>query len=310
MKISEKNNYIENLAEVSEFIKRQFFCIEQKLINKNFVDDPLEEEKSTLIKGLVKKYPNRVLIKLTMKCAAYCQFCTRRRKISKVEENKLSLGDLDNILNYLDQHQEINEVIISGGDPLMVVDDLKYLLKKIGKMKQINVVRIHTRVPVSNPKLINQKILKIFKSINEQSLYVLINFEHPDELTKDCIEAVKKIRQTGAMVLSQSVFLKGINDSVETLKKLFNNLVAIGVKPYYIFQCDPVKGLENFMVPLKKEIEIMSQLRKEISGLACPTLVIDAPKAANKIPVPLNFWDVKINKFRDYKGKIRRTPGF
>jgi len=160
-----------------------------------------------------------------------------------------------------------------------------------------------TRVPVSDPKRVDSKLLQALKVVKKQPIYVMIHFEHPDEITRQTVEAVRKLRSIGTICFSQSVFLKGVNDSYETLYKLFSRLVEIGIKPYYLFRCDPVKGAEHFIVDIKKEIEITTKLRASLSGLACPMYVIDVPGGSGKVPVPLNFWKYNLNTYKDFKEK-------
>lgn len=298
------NPYIEKLAKKSKIIRKEFYpsSREKEFSEKSFLD-PLLEDKFTPVKGLVYKYPRRVLILLTANCAAFCRFCTRRRKKEDLIKNELKKEDIDQMINYIKSKPSINEIILSGGDPLVVPDLLIYALNKFYKMPQIKIIRVHTRVPVSNPRLLNKKILNAFSKIKKKPLYLSIHFEHPDELTPDTIKAIEKLRKTGAILLSQSVFLKGINDSYKVLEKLFTKLVELGVRPYYIYHCDLVKGIEHFIVPIKKEIEIMTKLRKNLSGIAYPIHTIDTPNGSGKIPIPQNFWQFKKDFFRDFDGK-------
>jgi lysine 2,3-aminomutase len=180
---------------------------------------------------------------------------------------------------------------------------LQKLLLELSKLSQIKIIRIGTRLPVSDPQKINQKLIDILKIVKNKTLYILIHFEHPKEITEQTISAVQKLKQASTMLLSQSVFLKNVNDSFDTLYELFSGLIEIGVKPYYLYHCDPVKGAEHFIVDLKKEIKIVTQLRKNLSGLAFPTYIIDTPNGAGKIPVPLEFWKFDSDKYRDFNGK-------
>ncbi|HKZ34261.1 MAG TPA: lysine 2,3-aminomutase, partial [Patescibacteria group bacterium] len=186
---------------------------------------------------------------------------------------------------------------------------LTYALQQIEHLPHITIVRIHTRVPISNPKLCTPEIFGVLKTI-KQTLYVSLHFEHPDEITPPTVAIIKKLRKLGAILLSQSVFLKGVNDKYETLYTLFNRLAELGVRPYYIYRCDPVKGAEHFIVPFEKEIAIMTKLRKNLSGIAYPTYLIDTPNGSGKIPVPLSFWDFEKDHLTDFNGKnirIRQT---
>jgi lysine 2,3-aminomutase len=297
--------YLKRLSKKSRAVRKEFYPSEsEKIVSRLSFVDPLLEDEHTKTKGLVHKYKTRVLILLTMTCASYCRFCTRRRIVGDLRKGTISPQDIDRMVLYLKKHHEVSEVIFSGGDPLTVPALLSLAVKKITQLTTIKVIRIHTRVPVSNPFLINQKILNIFKSVKKQPLYISIHFEHPDEFTRETVRAVEKIRKTGAILLSQSVFLKGINDSYETLNKLFTGLVEIGIRPYYIYHCDPVKGASHFIVPLEKEIEIMTKLKTNLSGIACPAFVIDTPNGSGKIPVPFNYWSFQKNNYCDYNGDI------
>jgi lysine 2,3-aminomutase len=281
--------HLEKLARKSKAIRKQFYPSkeEEKFQGKSI--DPLKEEERTPVKGLIHYYPNRVLVLLTLNCAAYCRFCFRRRLVSDIRKGLLTNKDLDNIVSYIKRNPQINEVIISGGDPLTVPILLEKFLRKITKLEQIKIIRIGSRLPVSDPKRINGNILRILKLVKKQPLYLLLHFEHPDELTKETKMALKELRAIGAILLSQSVFLKGINDNIPILEKLFNELLSLGVKPYYIMHNDEPKGTKHFTVDFQKEIKIMTELRRRLSGLACPMYVYDDPNGQCKIPIPLDF---------------------
>lgn len=296
--------HLKKLIKNYPAIHKQFVYSKKEGVDKktSFLD-PLMEEEHTVTRGLIHKYPNRALILLTLNCAAYCRFCTRRRKVSDLKKGILNNQDLKNIINYLKKHAEIKEIIISGGDPLTVPELLKKILKQLVKLPQIKIIRIGTRLPVVEPKKINKNLINILKIVRYKTLYVLIHFEHPLEITKETITAVQKLKSASTMLLSQSVFLKGVNDSFKILYELFSRLIEIGVKPYYLYHCDPVKGAEHFIVDIKKEIKIMTALRKNISGLAYPTYVIDAPNGSGKIPVPLDFWQFDATTYKDFNNK-------
>jgi lysine 2,3-aminomutase len=303
------SDHLKKLATTSSAIKKQFFISKWELHAKEdklSSSDPLLEDEYTKIRGLIYKYSGRVLILLTLSCASYCRFCTRRRCVSEIEKGILTKEDINRMADYIQKHQEIKEVILSGGDPLTVPELLKYALKIFSALPQIKIIRIGTRAPVSNPKLVNDSLIKVIKKI-KQPVYIGIHFEHPDELTKETIEACEKLRKAGAILYSQSVFLKGVNDSYKVLYELFSRLIEIGVKPYYLYRCDPVKGIEHFRVPFEKEIKIATKLRKNLSGLAWPTYVIDTPNGSGKIPVPLEFWEFNKKEFRDFLGEKHKV---
>jgi len=297
--------HLSKLTKTCPEIKRQFVYSKQEVIGeKSTFADPLMEEHHTVVRGLVHKYHNRALILLTLNCAAYCRFCTRRRKVSDIKNGMLSDQDLNNIIAYIKKHSGIKEIILSGGDPLTVPILLQKILSKLSKLPQIKIIRIGTRLPVADPQKINSELIGILKTIENKTVYTLIHFEHPKEITKQTIIAINKLKQVSTMLLSQSVFLKNVNDSFDTLYKLFSGLIEIGIKPYYLYHCDPVKGAEHFIVDFKKEIKIVTELRKNLSGLAFPTYIIDAPNGAGKIPVPLEFWKFDSKKYKDFNGKI------
>lgn len=296
--------HLKKLAESSKAVRRQFYrSKEESHFSERAFIDPLLEDKFSPVKGLCWKYSKRVLIELTMNCAAFCRFCTRRRKVSDIKKGMLTEKDIAKIASYIESKPEISEVIFSGGDPLLVPDLLILALKKISGLPQVKIIRVHTRVPVSNPKLLSKDVLRALAQIKKVPVYLSIHFEHPDELTPDTIKAVRQLRKTGAILLSQSVFLKNINDSYSILEKLFTQLTELGIRPYYIYHCDLGRGIEHFIVPIEKEIRIMTKLRKNLSGIAFPFHVIDSPNGSGKIPIPLNFWQFNKARFKDFNGK-------
>jgi lysine 2,3-aminomutase len=215
----------------------------------------------------------------------------------------LSDQDLENMVKYVKAHSEIKELLFSGGDPSTVPALLKKALKKFAVLPQIKIIRVATRLPVSDPSMVNRQLISALKVVKKQPLYIMVHFEHPSEITPFAIKAVKKLQKVGTMLLNQSIFLKGVNDNADILYELFTGLVEIGVKPYYHYRCDPVKGAEHFIVPFKREVEIFTQVRKRLSGLATPMYVIDAPNGAGKIPVALNFWNCDQTKYKDFNDK-------
>lgn len=296
--------HLKKLTKVCPEIYRQFVPSNKEEQDETITSaDPLLEEHFTVTRGLVHKYGNRALVLLTMNCAAYCRFCTRRRKVSDIAKGIVTTKDLDNMVRYIKQHPEIKELVFSGGDPMTVPEILKQALKKFVKLPQIKVIRVGSRLPVSNPSAINKKLIEALKVVKKQPLYLMLHFEHPAEITEATIKALNRLRPVCTMMLSQTVSLKGVNDSVDTLYNLFSRLVEVGVKPYYFFRCDPVIGAEHFIVDFKKEVKIFTELRKRLSGLATPLYTIDAPDGSGKIPVPLDFWQFEGGSYKDFKGK-------
>ncbi len=295
--------HIEKLAQKSQGIKNQFYPSKYEERTALGKEDPfMEDSKYRKSKGLIHKYPRRALLCLTSQCAAYCRFCTRRRH-ANMDEFDMNEIDIDQALRAVKANEKINEIIFSGGDPFMKPALLDYAISKFSKLKQIKIIRIHTRLPVSDPGRIDKSISDTLNKIQGQSLYIVVHFEHPHEINPETVQAIGELKKSGAMVLAQSVFLKGINDNYEILYQLFNGLTEIGVKPYMIGHCDLVRGAEHFIVPIEKEIKIMTQLRKTLSGIAFPKHVIDVPGGCGKVTVPQNFWKFDTKEFTDFNNK-------
>lgn len=277
--------FLKKLSE-SEAIRKQYFKLENE---PNFeYNDPLMEEKHEMVKGLVHKYPNRALIKVSYQCAAHCRFCTRIRQIGSKEGN-LSDKNIDNIRNYLIKNPQIDDVILSGGDPLYTPKITLKLLRMIKAIPSVKVLRIGTRLPLHSPKSFESELLKaVLNEVNEigtsKPFYILLHVEHPDELTAETEAVIRKLRKLNITLLSQTVFLKGINDDFKILYALFKCLYHLGVIPYYLYHCDKVSGLERFEVEKSKEKQITEQLREKLSGIACPLLVEDLENGYGKIP--------------------------
>lgn len=301
--LERRSKYIENLVQQDEAIARQFVWDDLELFtDSNEASDPLREDEHTAVRGLVHKYPNRALLLLTAQCATYCRFCTRKRMVSHVERGRIRKSDVDEWKRYLTEHPEIRDAIMSGGDPLFVSTELfSYVIDTLGTVESLKVVRLGTRVPVTDPMLVKEDKLEILQRL-PQTLYVGLNFEHPKEITPEVREAVKKLQSVGGQCYSQTVFLKGVNNSYETLYELFTELFEMGVRPYYIYRCDPVEGVSHFRCDFEEEKEIMTRLRSTLSGLACPTWVIDTPYGHGKVPPPLGYWDCNPETYLDYNG--------
>jgi lysine 2,3-aminomutase len=268
--------------------------------------DPLNEDGNEPVKGLIHKYDNRVLIKVSYKCAAHCQFCTRIRQIGS-SDGDLTPENIIKIADYIRFHKEISDVILSGGDPFYTAKKTSQILNLLEAISNIRVIRIGTRLPIHNPQSFDSplidSVLQTIKRIQEvKPVIILLHVEHPDELTMEVLEVIKRLKNIGLTLLSQTVFLKGINNNYEILHALFEKLYWNNVIPYYIYRCDYVKGLEHFVCDMQQEVNIMTKLKKNLSGIACPTYVIDV-EGKGKIPVPLNFWKIdNRNVLVDYDG--------
>lgn len=264
-------------------IRLQFIpSADEMCVRPGELSDPLGDRRFTPVNGVVHKYRNRCLVLPTMRCPAYCRFCFRKELIN---ENSF---DANAVLAYLRKHTELREVIFSGGDPLFLGDRaLSSLLKSIAKIPHIRVIRIHTRVPVVLPSRITQSLANLFKKSPVQ-IIVVVHVNHPKEISREFIRAVKILRLSGVMILSQSVLLRGVNDTISVLEKLFTGLVESGVKPYYLHQLDPVCGTSHFFVSPVRGKLLMRRLRGKLAGVCIPHYVVDSNKKSGKVFLPLS----------------------
>ncbi len=268
--------------------------------------DPLHEEADKKVPGLVHRYPDRVLVLLTDFCAANCRYCTRSRLVG--QQHKVC--DFDKVVNYIKEHKEVRDVLLSGGDPLTLTDArLEFYLQKIRAIEHVEMIRIGTKVPAVMPQRITPQLAQMLRRY--QPLYMSIHFTHPVELTPEVQTACNLLADTGIPLGSQTVLLKNVNDSAETLKKLFHELLKVRVKPYYLYQCDPIFGSAHFRTSVCDGLKIMEKLRGHTSGYAVPTYVIDAPGGGGKIPVQSNYViDENADQvfLKNYEGNIYAYP--
>jgi lysine 2,3-aminomutase len=287
-------------------IRRQVVPISLELKpSAHEMNDPCAEDRDSPVPGLVHRYPDRVLLLVTEMCFAYCRHCTRRRMVGE-NKNILDLNNLDKAIEYIRSDRKIRDVLISGGDPFMLEDNiLEEVLKKLRTVPQIEFLRIGTRAPVSLPQRITNGLTSMLKKY--APLWVSIHVNHPREITKRCKFACDMLADSGFVLGSQTVLLKGINDRPYIMRKLMHELLKIRVRPYYIYQCDPAKGISHFRTPVAVGINIIEKLRGHTSGYAVPTYVIDAPGGGGKIPVGPNYLISEAKgkyTIRNYKKKI------
>ena len=248
-------------------------------------DDPLGEDGHTAVPGLVHRYPDRVLFLATGFCSTYCRYCTRSRMVGEAGgDYSFSRPQWEEALNYIATHPEIRDVLISGGDPLTLSDErLDYLLGRLRAIKHVEFVRLGTKVPVVLPMRVTRALIRVLKK--HHPLWMSLHFTHPAELTPEVTEATARLADAGIPLGSQTVLLKGINDEVETLKGLFHGLLTRRVRPYYLYQCDPISGSAHFRTTVDKGLELMRGLRGHTTGYAVPSYVVDAPGGGGKIPL-------------------------
>jgi len=263
-------------------IWRQYVPTVQELEVHDGMVDSLAEDEHSPVPNITHRYPDRALFLVSPVCATYCRFCTRRRKVGDPE--KIPMSQLESAFQYLEQHTEIRDVIMSGGDPLLLSDRrIEELCKRLRAIKHIEVIRIGSRIPCHLPERITPELCAILKKYHP--LYINTHFNHPDELTPAAVQALGMLADAGIPLGCQTVLLKGVNDDTAVMKKLMQKLLAARVRPYYIYMCDQVAGAEHFRTTVEKGLEIIKALRGWTSGLAVPHFVIDAPGGGGKIPL-------------------------
>jgi len=274
-------------------------------------DDPLGEDHDSAVPGLVHRYPDRVLFLSTGFCSTYCRYCTRSRMVGEAGgDYQFSVSQWDRALAYIEAHPQIRDVLLSGGDPLTIADDkLDYLLGRLRAIKHVEFIRLGSKVPTVLPMRITKSLTRMLRK--HHPLWISIHVTHPSEMTPEVTEAYARLADAGIPLGSQTVLLKGINDSVDTMKRLMHGLLMRRVKPYYLYQCDPITGSAHFRTPVAKGIEIIQGLRGHTTGYAVPTFVIDAPGGGGKIPLLPEYLvgrDGDDVLLRNFEGNIYRYP--
>ena len=276
-------------------------------LNKAAADicDPLGEDADSPVPRLVHRYPDRVLFLASEVCSMYCRFCTRKRMVLDKTSSQLN-KEHDKVLDYIRKHKEVRDVIISGGDALMLdPNQLENIVASLRAIPHIEIIRVASRTPCVFPQRVTQEIVDILKKY--QPIYFMTHFNHPFELTPAAREACKRIVDAGLPMMNQSVLLRKINSSPYVMKKLTHELLKARVKPYYIYQCDLAVGIEHFRTPVGNGLRIMEFLRGHTSGIALPTLVVDAPGGGGKIPIMPNYLLTQTEErivVRNYRGMM------
>lgn len=272
--------------------------------------DPLAEDHQMPVPGLVHRYPDRVLFLVTTFCSTYCRYCTRARMVGHARECHSNKRQYEVALDYIAAHPEVRDVLVSGGDPLTMADDrLDWLLSRLRAIPHVEFVRIGTKVPTVLPQRITRDLTRMLRRYHP--LWISIHFMHPNELTPEVGEACERLADAGIPLGSQTVLAQGVNDDVETMKRLVHGLLKIRVRPYYLYQCDPISGSGHFRTPVSKGLEIVGALWGNTTGYACPKFVIDAPSGGGKIPV---FPETVVGRdgskltLRNYEGQLYHYP--
>jgi lysine 2,3-aminomutase len=271
--------------------------------------DSLGEDEHSPVPGLVHRYPDRVLFLVTDRCAAYCRYCTRSRLVSNAQDYNFH-PEYEQGLRYIEAHPEIRDVLLSGGDPLLLSDKkLDHLLSRLREIKHVEFIRIGSRIPVFLPQRITPELGEIFKK--HGPIWMSIHVNHPKECTADLRDACERLSFAGVPLGNQSVLLKGVNDDADVMKALVHRLLRMRVRPYYLYQMDLITGGAHFKVDVRKGIEIIQALRGHTTGYAIPQYVIDAPGGGGKVPVNPDYIE-KITDdevvFRNYEGRTFRYP--
>ncbi|MBN2061595.1 MAG: KamA family radical SAM protein [Deltaproteobacteria bacterium] len=272
-------------------------------------DDPLGEEAQSPVPGLVHRYPDRVLLLLLDFCSTYCRYCTRSRVVGHgtmyPKESRL-----EKAIDYIGRNPLIRDVLLSGGDPLTLSDrKLEWILSRIHRIPHVEIIRIGTKIPAVLPQRITPNLVRILRKYHP--LWMSLHFTHPEECTPESYRACAMLADAGIPLGSQTVLLKGINDDVHIMKELFHHLLKMRVRPYYLYQCDPISGSSHFRTPVEKGIDIISGLRGHTSGYAVPSYVIDAPGGGGKIQLTPDSVAGRENGYlllRNYEGKVFRYP--
>lgn len=283
--------------------------IEETLDDPGEMADPCGEDAHMPVPGLVHRYPDRVLFLVTDRCAAYCRYCTRSRVVSGVGEQKLH-SEHEAAFRYLEQHTEIRDVLLSGGDPLLLSDaKLDGILTRLRAIKHIEFLRIGSRIPIFLPQRITPELCAILKK--HHPLFVSIHTNHPRELTTEVREGLARLADHGIPLGNQSVLLRDVNDDPAIMKSLVHKLLMCRVRPYYLYQCDLIKGSAHLRASVSKGLDIIESLRGHTTGYAVPQFVIDAPGGGGKVPLNPDYLLMKDEQrvlIRNYEGKVFEYP--
>ena len=284
--------------------------VRETLRSPGETDDPLDEGAMSPVPGLVHRYPDRVLLLLADRCSTYCRYCTRSRLVG--HDALRPAGErLEQALAYIAARPAIRDVLLSGGDPLLLADDqLDRVLSRLRMIPHVEIIRIGTKVPAVLPQRVTPTLVRMLR--RHHPLMMSLHFTHPDECTPETHRACTLLADGGIPLGSQTVLLAGINDEVETMRRLMHGLLRMRVRPYYLYQCDPIPGSAHFRTPVDRGLEILRGLRGHTSGYAVPTFVIDAPGGGGKIPLlPEAVVDRDADGLvlRNYEGRLFRYPG-
>ncbi|MEM9281667.1 MAG: KamA family radical SAM protein [Verrucomicrobiota bacterium] len=291
-------------------IRRQIIPrVEETHVSPHEMADPCGEDSSMPVPGLVHRYPDRVLLLVTDRCASYCRYCTRSRVVSGAGEQSLETN-LEAAFNYLEEHTEVRDVLLSGGDPLLFSDaKLNRVLGRLRSIEHIEFLRIGSRVPVFMPQRITPALCEMLQE--HHPLFMSVHVNHPRELTIEVKEGLERLANHGIPLGNQSVFLRGVNDDLEIMKALNHKLLMCRVRPYYLYQLDLIQGSSHLQAPVSKGIEIIEGLRGHTTGYSVPQYVIDAPGGGGKVPINPDYVLQRNSErvvIRNFEGKTFEYP--
>jgi len=308
--------YLSLIKETGDPLYLQSVPTHLELEDNVCTEDPLHEEpehqkRSGVPNLITHRYPDRVLFLVSNQCSMFCRFCTRKRKVGEVNRNP-TRREIEKALEYIANHEEVRDVVISGGDPLMLSDEqLEIIISSVYSIiskRQNGIIRIGTRMPCALPQRVTPELVNMLRKYHP--IYINTHFNHPNEITEESKRACNLMANAGIPLGNQTVLLSGVNDNPETLKDLFLGLLAMRVKPYYIYQADPVKGTNHFRTRVEKTLELYHQLRGQITGMAVPSFVIDAPGGGGKVRLPGDIVSINDKEVivRNYEGKLFSYP--
>ena len=278
--------YLGLIKQKGDPIYRQAIPDIQEITNTEGFFDPLNEEALSPVPGITHKYPDRVLFLVSNRCAMHCRFCNRKRKVGR--STMATEETIQDGMVYIRGNKKIRDILLSGGDPLLLQDDkIQHILSELRAIQHVEIIRIGTRVPCTLPQRITPPLVNILKQFHP--LFINTHFNHPDEITPEAASACAMLADAGIPLGCQTVLLRHINDDAKTIIRLMQKLLTIRVRPYYLFQADLVKGTSHFWTPLNKGIEIISSLQGHTSGLCIPRFMIDLPEGGGKIPITPDY---------------------
>lgn len=291
-------------------IGRQVIPDPEEVLDFESPVDPLGEDTDSPVSAIVHRYPDRVLFLVTNQCPIYCRYCTRKRMIG-TPEGVVTRREVEEGIEYIRNHPEVRDVVLSGGDPLMLKDDyLEFILSELRRIPHLEIIRIGSRVPSSLPQRVTPELCSMLKKYHP--LFMNLHFNHPDEITPQASLACNMLADAGIPLGCQTVLMKGVNDDPDILKRLFQKLLTIRVKPYYLYQADLTRGANHFRTPVAVGLEIMKKLQGHTSGMAIPHFVIDAPGGGGKIPILPQEYLVSMEDgdvvLRNYEGNVFTYP--